>query len=125
MPVLIEAISVLVSVATLERCYPGGWESYHRMAPNQTLCCDGQLTRVGFMVPDDVEAFINNLERIGLVFMLNGAATDIAVADQQRGLTVPSDWVECGQATIGAHPIMAARLSGSEVMTVATPVAWH
>ncbi len=54
MAVLIEGISVVVPVDVLEEKYPGGLDAYANDCPNQTFCCDGELTRVGFMTPVDV-----------------------------------------------------------------------
>jgi hypothetical protein len=124
MAVLVEAISVLVKVAALEERFPGSWEGFRAAAPNATLCSDGEIARLGFMAPQDVEACVKQLERHGLVFLADGIAVDIAVADQQRGLTTRCDWIECGQVTADGNRIAAARLAGSEVPTVATPVGW-
>ena len=54
MPVLLEAISVIVRRETLERKYPGGVDGYARDCPNRTFCADEYLTRVGFTGPPDV-----------------------------------------------------------------------
>ena len=55
MAVLVEAISVIVRAAAIHQKYPGGWEAFKRIIPNQTLCADNELVRIGFMTPDDVE----------------------------------------------------------------------
>ena len=87
MAVLVEALSVIVRNATLESLYPGGVSGYAADCPNRTFCSDGVLTRVGFMTPDDVGAFLERLETRGLVFLHDGAAADIAVVDQHEGPT--------------------------------------
>lgn len=68
MSVLIEAISVIIRADRLLERFPDGWEAFKRFVPNQTLCADGDLVRVGFMSPPDVEEFILALERVGLVY---------------------------------------------------------
>jgi hypothetical protein len=72
MCVLVEAISVVVPIAVLEKKYPRGAAQYERDCPNGTYCADEHLTRVGFMVPGDVGAFVERLSRLGLVFQLDG-----------------------------------------------------
>ena len=125
MAVLVEAISVLVRFEALDDRFPGGWEAFRDAVPNRTLCCDGELARVGFMDARDVGPFVERLEGHGLVFLADdGRAVDIAVADQQRGLTTRCDWIECGRVTMGGNSVAAARLAGSSVSTLATPIGW-
>jgi hypothetical protein len=57
MAVLIEAISVFVRVDAIRERYSGGWEAFREAVPNQTLCCDDELARIGFMNPADVERY--------------------------------------------------------------------
>jgi hypothetical protein len=78
MVVLIEAISVVIRRNEIEASYPGGWKSFAADAPNSTLCADSQLARVGFMQPSDVQAYVSELERSGLVYEEGGSAKDIA-----------------------------------------------
>ena len=97
MAVLIEALSVVVPVSVLEEKYPGGLEAYERDCPNQTFCCDGKLTRVGFMTPDDVGAFVMGLQQKGLEPFGDNCWNDVAVVDQRtHSTTVPCDWLSCG-----------------------------
>lgn len=60
------------------------------------MCTDGEVVRVGFMAPQDIEAYVKYLETQGLQFLFEGKALDIVVADQQEGLTIPCDWLEFG-----------------------------
>ena len=55
MAVLIEAISVVVRADELLKKFPGGWDAFKSIVPNQTLCADNEIVRVGFMSPQDVE----------------------------------------------------------------------
>ena len=58
MPVLVEAISVIIKVEAIQSKFPGGWNGFENVVPNQTLCSDGEIARVGFMDPADAESFI-------------------------------------------------------------------
>src|SRR6516162_9673483 len=78
-----------------------GWRAFVSSVPNATLCTDDQLARVGFMDPKAVENFVKVLEAAGLVFLRSGKCADIAVVDQQRGPTMPSDWLEFARIPFG------------------------
>lgn len=124
MAVLIEAISVIVRIPAIQDKYPGGWESFRDAAPNQTLCADSQLARIGFMSPVDVESFVKKLEKYGLVYMKDGECEDIAVADQQRGFAVQCNWAECGEVNIDGNSIKACRAIGDKSYQLMTPDGW-
>ena len=94
MAVLVEAISVVVRRDAINARYPGGWDGFLGIVPNATLCCDDHLAQVGFMAPADVEAFIHQLERGGLVFERDGRAVDLAVVDQLQGPMFSAEWLE-------------------------------
>lgn len=98
------------------------------MVPNQTLCADGELVRVGFMVPDDVRVFAEALQQAGFEFLRDGEAADFVVVDQQRGCTVPCQWAEFGHVHWkgdATKTVGACRLSGSSVRQVVTPPGWQ
>ena len=126
MAVLIEAISVVVRADAILERFPGGWDGFKELVPNQTLCADNEIARVGFMSPADVQSFVDQLERNGLVFLRGDESVDIVVVDQVRGPSAKCDWVEFGH--IPWHDrdqqIAACRLRGSEVMRVVTPPGW-
>jgi hypothetical protein len=126
MAVLIEGISVIVRADTLLHKYPGGREAFERIVPNQTLCADNELLRVGFMVPQDVESFVKKLQVAGLEFIRDGEAIDIAVADQMRGLTSKCAWLEFERVDMSGNCqfVAACRLVGSQLMQVVTPPGW-
>ena len=94
MAVLVEAISVLIRMDSVRSKMAGGEARFELLIPNATYCDDGELARVGFLGPPDVEAFIGELEEAGLTFMEDGRCVDFAVCDQQQGLTAPCDWIE-------------------------------
>ena len=126
MSVLIEAISVVIRADELLKKFPGGWDAFKGIVPNQTLCADNEIVRVGFMTPQDVESFIKKLQRVGLEFLRDGEAIDIAVVDQTRGLTSKCAWLEFSHVNMdGSGPrIAACRLVGSRVNQVVTPPDW-
>ena len=100
MAVLVEAISVIVRRDAIDSRFRGGWREFEKVVPNSTLCTDGELARVGFMSPHDVEAFVRRLENGGLTFVRNCQAVDIAVVDQIRGPTIPAEWLEFAHLSI-------------------------
>ena len=126
MAVLIEGISVITRADSLLEKFPGGWKGFEAIVPNQTLCADNEIVRVGFMMPQDVEAFIKALQKAGLVFQKDGAAVDIAVVDQRRGLTTRCDWLEFGHVEIGprGESVSSCRLAGSLNNQIVCPPDW-
>jgi hypothetical protein len=101
MAVLVEAISVVVRRDAIERSLDGGWRAFVSHVPNATFCTDGQLVRVGFMEPKAVEQFVEGLQAAGLVFLRSGKCVDIAVVDQQRGPTMPCEWLGFARIPFG------------------------
>jgi hypothetical protein len=124
MAVLVEGISAVVRVEAIRDRYPGGWPAFQAGASNGTLCSDDELARVGFMVPDDVEAFIKSLELASLRFLTAGSARDCVVVDQIRGPTVPCQWIEFGRVPVDGGQVAACRLAGSESNLLMTPDGW-
>jgi len=126
MAVLIEGISVVVRVDAIVNKFPGSWERFKAIVPNQSLCADNEVVRIGFMSPADVETFVTQLQSNGLEFLRSGKAIDIAVADQQHGLTTACSWLEFGHVDMGSNGsiVAACRLMGSKVNQVVTPPGW-
>ena len=126
MAVLIEAISVVIRVEAIHSRYPGGWQSFSKVVPNNTLCSDNDLARVGFMTPEDARAFTERLEQIGIVFLRDGHCHDAVVIDQLRGILNPCDWVEYGHVELAqGQKISAAQMKGSEHRQVFCPDGWR
>jgi hypothetical protein len=127
MAVLIEAISVVIRADALLAAYNDDWEAFKETVPNETLCADGELVRVGFMSPQDVEAYVRKLSEAGLVYLEDGAAKDLVVVDQMRGPTVACEWVEFGGVNLDNDPrrrIAVCRLKASEQSELVTPDRW-
>ncbi|HEV8400253.1 MAG TPA: hypothetical protein VGQ18_10490 [Gemmatimonadales bacterium] len=107
--------------STLEAKYPNGLEGYRRDCPNATFCADGELTRIGFMVPADVQVWINHLTSVGLLFIVDGEAADFVVVDQFKGATTPCSWLSGGRHPAG---FSAVWLAGTDPGEVAHPPGW-
>ena len=101
MAVLIEAISVVIKRSSIDKKFPGGWDAFVQEVPNQTLCTDGTLVRLGFMSPDAVRQYVNSLESYGIFYLENGEASDLVVADMLRGFTVKCDWAKLYHVPFG------------------------
>lgn len=128
MAILIEGISVITKVQEIQKRVSGGWEGFEKLIPNNTLCSDNEIARVGFMVPDDVQTFIAELESHSLVFQSNDESIDIAVADQMHGLTTKCPWLEFGHINLDNDPkkrVAACRLVGSGESQLFTPDGWN
>jgi hypothetical protein len=127
MAVIIEAISVVVRADSILNKFPGGWDGFKNIVPNQTLCADNEIARVGFMSPQDVESFLKKLQSNGLGFLRDGEAIDIAVADQMHGITSKCSWLEFGHVNMGSTGprVATCHLVGSQVMEVVTPPGWE
>src|SRR5215218_3294177 len=95
MAVLVEGISVILRRDAIARRYRGGWPAFVADKSNSTLCADSEIARVGFMHPDDVRAFLGQMEILGFVFLdQTGTAVDMVVVDQREGPTTPCTWIE-------------------------------
>jgi hypothetical protein len=126
MAILIEAISVVVRADAIIEKYAGGWDAFKEAVPNKTLCADGEVASVAFMTPVDVESFIKQLERNGLMFLEGDKSSDITVVDQMRGPTLKCDWLEFGHADWDGkgHKIAACRLVDTQSREIVTPPGW-
>ena len=65
MPVLIEAITVVLRRDAIDAKLTGGWNALRELIPNKTFCTDGTLARVAFLDPDAVRQFVEQLEAGG------------------------------------------------------------
>jgi hypothetical protein len=93
MAVLIEALSVVIKDSSLSTKYIGGIEDFIIQIPNDTYCTDGQVHRIAFMNPLDVQHFVEHLEKRGLVFIIDGKYIDIVVVDMIKGPIRKCDWL--------------------------------
>ena len=127
MSVLIEAISVVFRAETVHAKYPGGWEKFVENLPNQTMCADNELVRIGFMSPEDVKNFVAQLEDHGFTYIDNGEAQDIVVVDQIRGPMASCNWAKFARFDLdgdGKKMIVVGRLVGSDHDILMLPDGW-
>jgi len=123
MAVLCEAISVIIRAPPLIAAF-GSLGAFKNIVPNKTLAADNELVRLGFMSPNDAETFVKQLEKRGLLYIVDGEARDMVVIDQIRGPAVRCGWVEFGHITIDNNRIAAARLAGGTSRRLFTPDGW-
>jgi len=126
--ILVEAISVVVKRSVIDSKFPGGWEALVESCPNQTLCADSHLARVGFMSPDDVESYVKQLEKQGVVYLQDNQAIDMVVVDQQSGPTANCKWLLFGHVNLDRDP--AKRVAGGQMVDteqepLLTPDGWE
>ena len=128
MAVLVEAISVVIKADAIVQHYPGGWSAFEANPPNGTLCADGELVRLGFMVPADAKAFVDRLSEHGIRYLVDGKAADLIVVDQQRGFAALCDWADFRHGPIDGAPkkrVAACSLADSKVRELVTPDGWQ
>lgn len=128
MAVLAEAISVIIKAESIINKFPGGWQEFTSHIPNQTLCADGEIIRVGFMDSGDSEEYIKFLETNGLICIENDQVLDIVVVDQIKGPLLDCHWIEFGTIELDGNPnqkISACRIIGSKVKEIVFPENWQ
>ena len=70
MPVLCEALSVVVRIDSIKKYLQGGVRNFSKKVPNNTFCADGELARVGFMAPDPTMDFIKHHKCFRIDYLL-------------------------------------------------------
>lgn len=127
MAVLVEAMSVIIRREAILEKFAGGWPAFVARVPNQTLCFDAWLVRVGFMFEADLQEFCRLLEWKGLEYEVDGVVRDFVVATQQGGFGDPCPWAEFGRVTdvrIGGT-IAYCRARAQDAGKVAVPAGWR
>lgn len=128
MAVLVEGISVIIRADRLLEAFAGDLDRFKSLVPNNTLCTDGELVRVGFLSPSETERFCNTLEHSGLFFREgDGQAKDFTVCDQQRGMMVPTRWASFGHIRwqgATTKRVAGCQLEGSSLKQLVTPDGW-
>jgi hypothetical protein len=127
MAVLIEAVSVIIKAEIIESHYPGGWPAFEANPPNATLCADNELIRIGFMTDEDATNYVHDLARYGIVYLCDGKAVDLVIADQRCGFAATCDWAEFGRIDWNDDPnkkIAVCRKVGSACHQFLTPTDW-
>ena len=127
MPVIIEAISVVIRRKAIDEKYPGGYLAFDQEAPTMgpvdTLCADDDITAVAFMAPIDVKGYCDLLGTYGIGSPEN--PIDLAVIDQFTGAVTPCDWLETtGVDLEGGGRVLIARILGNNADTPVVPEGW-
>ncbi len=138
MAILVEALSVVVKIDSINTKFLGGMNKFYEIVPNSTFCADDHLVRVGFMNPVDVQGFIDLLEERGLKFLRKNFFVDIAVVDQLKGPTMPVKWLGFGNFHLNDSPDSVAAswwvnntkkgksaYEPPEEIKIATPEGWE
>ena len=128
MAVLIEALSVVIRCEAIVKKFLGGANAFMAALPNNSLCSDGELACVNFMVPADVQAYVEYLTDKGLTFKRSDKAIDIVVVDQQRGVTIACDWVDFGETDWNSNPdqpISVCCAKPTKLSNVVVPEGWN
>jgi hypothetical protein len=127
MALLAEGISVVIKRVAINKKYPGGWYGFVKDVPNETLCNDDNIARVGFMTPLDVRNYIECLEGYGFQHMVNDDATDMVVVDQLRGLCGKCNWLEVIYFFIDddrKKKVTACQIVGDDSRDMYSPDGW-
>lgn len=127
MSVLIEGVSLVVPVVTLDATWPGGAASFCRdvistpASPARHVCSDGALVSVGFLHPADARVVIAELREHGLMELDPLRWHDVAIVDQEEGPSLPCAWLEWKRERGGPT---TAWFANSESGTLAVPAGW-
>ncbi len=127
MPVLIEALNVVVKRSSIDRLYPGGFTAFETFAPYigpgvDTFCADDQLVRIGFTNSGDIRLFCEHLEQLG--FRPPTDTVDLVVVSAVTGPTVPCGWLELFRYQVDDGVVLAARMKGSASHSLMVPFKW-
>ncbi|MFS2316347.1 hypothetical protein RMQ97_00290 [Maricaulis sp. D1M11] len=127
MPVLVEALTIIVRKAAVEALPDGGERLDGRLKGTPSQRNDGELYACTLVTPEDVQAFAKSLEDEGLVLVEDKKARDFCIVDQNDGPTLPCDWLELMHYPWQDKPdqlILIARQTGSRVARVSMPAEW-
>jgi hypothetical protein len=127
MPVLTEALNVVVKRSSIDRLYPGGFTAFETFAPYigpgiDTFCADDQLARIGFTNSGDIRSFCEQLEQFG--FRPPTDTVDLVVVSALTGPTVQCDWLEFVRYQVDGGVVWAARMKGSTSHVLVVPFGW-
>jgi len=93
MSVLVEAFTVVVPRGVIEESFEAGLDGYASLVPNGTLRSDAHLTAVSFMTLADVDWYLEELNRQGVVVVTDGRSDEVAIVDQLSGAMESREWL--------------------------------
>lgn len=118
MAIAIEAYTVVVRNEAIVHRYPGGAEAFMMNVPNKTFCADQSLARVSFTDDTEADAFLEELESLGLSV---SDGQDAVLCDAAELKVSPS----CPWLCLGTYKDAAiAWITGENVRTVVGPRDW-
>lgn len=127
MPVLVEALTIIVRKDAVESLPDGGERLDGRLKGTPSQRNDDDLYACTLTHPEDVQRFAKSLEEEGLTFSEDDKAKDFVVVDQREGPTMVCDWLEMMHYPWQENPdqlIALARKTGTRGDRVAMPAGW-
>ena len=103
MAVLIEGISIVVPVKTIEQRFDGGFEDFQEWVSGYRFCYDEHLVAIHFGRMDTVRDILGQLERNYIPVKDHGCWKTVAVVHQRwASALAPCDWLTIGRNADGA-----------------------
>lgn len=127
MPIIIEAIHLVVPVGVLEEKLLGGAKAFRGLVPNATHATDGEVAGCGFMAPQDAYRFADYLGRLGLRFDTDDAESDLVLVDMRQGVIGKSRRVTSDRLPYPGKPglrVTVARLAGGQSQALVGFEGW-
>lgn len=123
MAVVIEVLSLVLRVDRIAQLFPGGWLAFEdQVRAHPSYCNDGELARLAFLTPGDVDALAGDLRAAGL------RVEDMAVVDQDTGPVTPPEWLEFYHVDLSTggpkRPVPVVRVKGSTQTRTVFPRGW-
>ena len=125
MAVLVEALSVIARSDGISKHYEGGEKAFIAEVPTANFCFDGELTRIGFMHPNDVSLYAKLLSERGLNHISTSDPADFLVVDQLQGPLDQCGWLKFYRIGKLTFSIAVCSLVGGRVAGVAVPDGWE
>lgn len=127
MSVLVEAVSLVIPIITLDHSWPRGAAAFVTdvmSAPGSTArhaCWDGTLVSVSFLHPGHARAVVAELREHGLMELDPLRHHDVAIVDQEDGPSLPCAWLHWRR-----HPdgFAFAWSANGEQGDMAAPAGW-
>ena len=128
MAVVIEATTVVILTAALERRFPGGVAAFAQQAPNSTFHSDGQLAAVSFSTTADTKLVVGALTKHGFPDPWKVPAAEICIVDQSAGILTQCDWLKVDLRALttveGERCGITMAWIGDDPGALAVPTGW-
>ena len=125
MAVLVEGLSVIARSDGISKHYEGGDKAFIAEVPTANFCFDGELTRIGFMHPNDVSLYAKLLSERGLNHISTSDPADFLVVDQLQGPLDQCGWLKFYRIGKQTFSVAVCSLVGGRVVGVAVPHGWE